>query len=93
MKHWVRNVLWLVLIVAVAVGAYLAWNWYHAKESAVSYRTAPVAEATWWPPSAPPVRWSRRIPSTSAAGDRADQPVRNRGRQARRQAPGLPLDL
>ena len=43
MKHWVRNLLWSILVAAVAAGGYLLWNWYSAKGGEVSYRTAKVA--------------------------------------------------
>jgi HlyD family secretion protein len=43
MKKWGRNVPLLVLVLAVAGGAYPAWHWVRLGNTAVAYRTAPVA--------------------------------------------------
>src|SRR5664279_4627619 len=43
MKQQSRNMLWLVLVLAVLGGGYLAWYLIRANGAAVSYRTAPVA--------------------------------------------------
>jgi HlyD family secretion protein len=36
--------LWLVLVAGVGISGYFVWRWYSARNSAVSYRTAPVAK-------------------------------------------------
>ena len=44
MKHATRNMLWLVLVLLVGGGGYLAWHLIHPRGAAVTYRTAPVAK-------------------------------------------------
>jgi HlyD family secretion protein len=43
MKHWVRNLLWLILVAAIAISSYFSWHWYTSKGAAVTYRSAAVA--------------------------------------------------